>query len=278
MNNKKIGIAGVGMVGKQVERWFEPKENQVFVYDKFQKLGSLEDLNKAEIIFLCLPTPYRDNNEEGTDLDAFKEVIRFFKEPKIFVIKSTVPVGSTDKLQEEFSQHYFLHSPEFLTEVTAWDDFSKPYLQLIGYTEKSKKLAEGIMDILPKGEQSFISSAKVTEMFKFIRNVFPSIKIIFMNLIYDLCGPLGIEYDEVKKIMAADKWIGTSHLEVVHKGYRGFGGKCLPKDLRMLIKLCKNKKVKADLLEIVDKVNYDLLKGQGLEKKLEEFWLNNHNQ
>ena len=143
MKNKfKIGVAGVGMVGDQVKRWFESKGFPVFAYDKFKNIGKEEDLFGADIIFLCLPTPHKKSALNGVDISVFKKFADKFKEQKIFVIKSTVPPGTTEELQKECSKHLFLHSPEFLTEATAWMDFSKPIFQLLGCTEKSKKIAE----------------------------------------------------------------------------------------------------------------------------------------
>lgn len=274
----KIGIIGLGMVGTQIERWFRPKKRPVFVYDKFKKIGSLENLNSACIIFLCLPTPHIRGSKLGVNFSEFEKVIKFFKKQKIFVIKSTVPPGTTDYLQKRFKYHYFFHNPEFLTESRAWREFSKPNLQLIGYAKKSKKLAENILDILPKAKYSDVMPAVATEIFKFARNAFFSVKVIFANQVYDLCRSFKINYEDIKKAMAAEPWMGTGqHLEVIHKGYRGFGGKCLPKDLKTLIKVFKSQKLKPELFETADKINEEILEKQKLTERLKKQWLNNKN-
>jgi len=272
-----IGIVGLGMVGGQAQRWFKSKKFKTIGYDKFKDggIGKLKDLMPADIIFLCLPTPHKDDHHGGVDLSDFEKIISLFKEQKIFVIKSTVPIGATESLQKKFKNHYFFHNPEFLTENTAWKDFSKPILQIIGYTPKSKNLAKNILDILPQAKETAAISATSSEIFKFVRNAFFAMKVVFANQVYDLCEACCIDYDQVKDLMLSEPWIGGQHLEVVHKGYRGFGGKCLPKDLKTLIKFFKFKGVKPELFETVDRINHNLLNKQNLNETLKNLWLNN---
>ncbi|MEK7646858.1 MAG: hypothetical protein AAB378_00605 [Patescibacteria group bacterium] len=276
-DNKNIGIVGLGMVGMQVQRWFKLKNHKIFTYDKFKASDFREDVDRARIIFLCLPTPYSNKEKSGVDLSVFKEMIRFFKQPKLFVVKSTVPVGTTEKLQTLFPRHYFMHNPELLTETTAWQDFSKPALQLIGCTQKSRPLVSHVLKILPSAKYAKIMSATAAEIFKYSRNAFFATKVIFANQIYDLCQAYNVDYKIIQEALAAEPWIGSNHLHVIHKKYRGFGGKCLPKDLKTLIKVFQYKKIKPELFKAVDKINSELLKKQKLEKTLNKFWLRNIN-
>jgi UDP-glucose 6-dehydrogenase len=82
-----------------------------------------------------------------------------------------------------------------------------------------------------------------------------SVKVVYANQIYDLCEKLGIDYNRVRECAAADKRIGPSHLEIFHKGYRGYGGKCLPKDTRALIWLGDKLGVDLELLKTSEKIN-----------------------
>ena len=274
--DKKIGVIGLGMVGNEVYKWFKEKKFLVFGYDKFKKSDSLEDVEKAKIIFLCLPTPYDKN--KGYDISALTENLDYFKksDSKIFVIKSTLLPGTTDYFQKKYKNHYFLFCPEFLTEATAEKDFREPYLQVLGYTQKSKKIAPKILKILPRARLlDIIVEAKVAELFKLVRNAFFSTKVIFSNTVFDLCEKLGIDYEKVKLLMKKDPWIGGIHFEIVHKGKRGFGGKCLPKDLLALIWCYQKNKLKPKLFETVWRVNFNLLKRQKLLKKLYKDWLQN---
>lgn len=273
---EKIGIIGLGMVGGVIYRWFKEKKYQVFGYDKFKKVGTLKEVEGAKIIFLCLPTPY--DKEKGYDLSSLIENLEYFKnkDSKIFVIKSTVLPGTTDYFQKKYKRHYFLFSPEFLSEATAEKDFRKPFLQVVGYTQKTKKLAQKILKILPKAKiLNIITEAKAAEIFKLVRNAFFSTKVIFSNIVFDLCQKLDVDYEEVKMLMKTDPWIGGIHFEIFHKGKRGFGGKCLPKDLLALIWCYKKLKLKPKLFEVVWKENFNLLKKQKLLKKLFRDWLQN---
>ncbi|MEI6296579.1 MAG: hypothetical protein WCO84_02935 [bacterium] len=274
----KIGVAGVGMVGAQVKKWFELKKFEVFAYDSFKNIGKFEDLQSADIVFVCLPTPHSKRSDTGVDVEVFKKFFRNFNGPKIFVIKSTVPPGTTEFLQEAFPDYSFLHSPEFLTESTAWEDFSKPVFQLLGYTEKSKNIANDVIKILPRGKVNEVVRSNESEIFKFTRNAFFAMKVIFANQIYDLSQKFGADYDVLKKLMLADPWIGGHHLEVIHKGYRGFGGKCLPKDLKTFIKVFEKKRVTPSLFNVVDQINETMLKKQKLGETLKKYWLGNYNE
>jgi len=90
--------------------------------------------------------------------------------------------------------------------------------------------------------------------------------VVFANQMYDLCEKLGIQYDRVKEAAAADKRIGPTHLDILHKGYRGYGGKCLPKDIRALIQLGNELGVELALLKEVEKINSEMRKRQELDK------------
>jgi len=132
---QKIGIFGVGMVGGALKRYFEKREEyEIYSYDK-KGLGSIEELNKADFIYVCLPTPYIPG--KGCDTSLVEEGISHLSGEKVIIIKSTVIPGTTDMLQKKFPQHKFLFNPEFLTEDTADQDMGFPDRQIVGYTEKS---------------------------------------------------------------------------------------------------------------------------------------------
>lgn len=269
---QKIGIVGLGMVGTQVERYFREMKFAVFGFDKFKKTGSLEDVDKTKIIFLCLPTPY--DKKTGYNIGNLESVIRFFKKSKIFVIKSTILPGTTTTLQRKYKKHYFLHNPEFLREVSAWKDFVASHIQLVGYTLKSKRFAKQILGLLPPAPHRKIFNAETTELIKLINNSFLSLKVAFANEIYDLTKKIGVDYDLVKDSVGLDPRIGKSHFDVWHGNYRGFGGKCLPKDLKALVYFIQKSKSGGKLLKTADEENLKLFKKQKLLKRLNE-WLDN---
>ncbi|GIW65718.1 MAG: hypothetical protein KatS3mg094_237 [Candidatus Parcubacteria bacterium] len=273
MKQQKIGIIGLGIVGQTLFDWLKKEKFEVYGYDKFKNIGSLEEVNKAKIIFLCLPTPY--SPKTGYDLSALEENIKYFKTPKVFIVKSTLLPGTIEYFQKKYKIHQFLHNPEFLREKYPYEDFVKPVIQLVGYTQKSKNLAEKILQLLPKASYTKIVDSKISELAKLTINDFLALKVIFANQVYDLCQKLKINYDELREILENEPRLGKTHLKVFYEGYRGFGGKCLPKDLNALIYLYKKLKINPELFQFVWKLNYKYLKNQKLIKKLQQDWLNN---
>lgn len=255
------------MVGGALRRYFEKiAGKEVFVYDKHQKLGSPQEINKGEIIFICVPTPF-NKEKDYCDLSCVKEAFSILKGNKIVVIKSTVLPGTSDYFQKKYPNLKVLHNPEFLTEATAEQNMRYPDRQLVGYTnEDSHRVAGDIMELLPLAPFCRILPAKETEMIKYFGNTWFSTKVIFANQMYDLCQKLGIDYDNVKEASGADKRVGRSHLEVWHKGKRGYAGKCLPKDIKALIKFADKQGIDLKVHKVVDDINDKLLKEQGIKE------------
>lgn len=268
---KKIGIVGVGMVGGALKNYFEKQEAWLFIYDKGKDLGSMNEINQADIIFICVPTPF-DKEKQSFDLTYVEEVCGNIEGEKIIVIKSTVVPGTTQKLQEKYSQHKFLFNPEFLTEITAEQDMNYPDRQIIGYTDKSFTVAGELMQLLPLAPFEKIVPAFIAEFCKYGGNTWFSVKVSKNNEFYDLFKIFGGSYEDFKSLincMAADKRIGRSHLEVIHKGYRGYGdmrvSKCLPKDTKALLKFASDLNVKMPVLEAADRYNDELFDKQNTQ-------------
>ncbi len=267
MKDYKVGIMGIGMVGGATARYFESKGIKPFLYDPPRGLDSKEEINKAEMVFICVPTPY-DDEKGGFDLSFVRQAISILNGEKIVVLKSTILPGSTDDLQAEFPQHKILFNPEFLTEVTADQDMKFPDRQIVGYTEKSFNVAKDLMLLLPLAPFERIVPAKVAEIVKYFNNTWFATKVIFANQVYDVCGKLNADYDLIAECASADKRVGPSHLQVLHKGYRGYGGKCLPKDTRAFIQLGERLGVDLKLLKMVEEINNDLIGKQGMNGKI----------
>lgn len=247
------------MVGGAMQRYFIDQKIDVVAYDPFKGFDDEDEINKAEIIFICVPTPFNaeKNNFDTVYLD---EAFGVLTGNKIVVIKSTVLPGTTAAYQKKFPQHKILFSPEFLTEATADKDVREPNRQIVGYTEQSKDAAEEVLKILPRAPFEKIVSAEEAEMVKYYNNCFYALKVAYVNQIYDLCQKLKIDYNTVKDCAKAEPMMGTNHFEIFHKGYRGYGGKCLPKDVRALIRLAKGVGVDLSLLQRAEEYNNGLIK------------------
>lgn len=259
----KIGIVGVGMVGGALSRYFEKVGRKTFLYDNGKNLGAIENVNQADVIFICVPTPF--TKEKGFDLSYVENAISKIKGEKVIVIKSTVLPGTTENLQKKYPRHRFLFNPEFLVEEKADNDMENPDRQIIGYTNKSRSLAQKILSLLPKASFERIIPSTEAEMVKYFGNTFLATKVIFGVQIYQLCKKLGINYEIVRECASADLRIGPSHLDVHHGGYFGYGGKCFPKDIRALIQFADSLGVDLKLHKTVEKINNQLMKEQGIE-------------
>lgn len=250
-------------------RGFVPGETLIGYDPVKEGHDDLVPLQRTDIVFVAVPTPYLtgEDGKFGFDLSFVRQAISSLEGEKVVVIKSTVLPGATDQLQGEFPQHKILFNPEFLTEVTADQDMNYPDRQLIGTTEKSYNVAADVMHLLPMAPFERVMPAKEAEMVKYFGNTWFAAKVVFANQIYDLCQAVGVDYDVVKEAAAADKRIGRSHLEVFHKGYRGYGGKCLPKDTRALIELGDRLGVEMALLKRVEELNNALVAARAEAEK-----------
>jgi UDPglucose 6-dehydrogenase len=252
-----IGVMGLGVVGDAVHHSFERQGRPLRVYDPGRKLGSAEEINEADIVFVCVPTPY--DAARGFDSRALEDAVSMLEGSKVVVIKSTVLPGTTEAYQVRYTQHCLLFNPEFLREAHARADFSRPDRQIVGYTAQSRHLAEWVMGLLPAAPFTRTVAAREAEMVKYMTNCFLALKVTYANEMYDLAAALDIDYDAVREGVEADERIGASHLQVMDGGYRGYGGKCLPKDTKALLELAERLGVPLRLLRTADRVNASLL-------------------
>ncbi|KKW30236.1 MAG: hypothetical protein UY75_C0038G0008 [Parcubacteria group bacterium GW2011_GWC2_52_8c] len=279
MRSLHVGVIGVGMVGTPLARYFEERMGyrrgkELFLFDTNPDKNCSDDIGRADVIFVCLPTP--PAKDGSCDLSRISGAVKRIRGSKIVVIKSTVPPGTTESLQKKYPRHKFLFNPENLTERNAWEDFVRPDVQSVGFTAKSKEAAAMVLSLLPKAP--FMSpwgvgtyhrveiTATEAEIIKYARNVHFARKVNFANLLAALANKLGVDYEHIRLGMAADFRIGDSHLDVTHGGYRGFGGYCLPKDLDALIAHLERRGFSdgAELLKADRDFNKKLLKQQGL--------------
>ena len=267
------------MVGAPLKRYFEERRGYergvtLFLYDIDPNKGYPDDINQADIIFVCVPTPRGENG--SARINAVADALGTIIGNKVVVIKSTVPPGTTEYFQEKYPQHKILFNPEFLTESQAWEDFIKPDRQIVGFTEASIDAAHAVLSLLPKAP--FMSpwgintyrpikiTATEAEIIKYGGNVYFSRKVTFANALAALAEHHEVNYDNIRVGMAADYRIGDSHLDVTHGGYRGFGGYCFPKDLNALMVHMEECGISegAQLLRSDWEFNKKLLESQGL--------------
>lgn len=219
-----------------------------------------EGLSHGEIIFLALPTPEDEDGSADLSyvLGVAKEIGKQLEGYKIIVDKSTVPVGTADKVRETISKETnvefdVVSNPEFLREGFAVDDFLKPERIVIG---SSSNKATDLMKRLYKpfvrsGNPIIVMDEKSAELTKYAANSFLATKITFMNEIANYCERVGADVDKVRIGMGTDSRIGKRFL---FPGI-GYGGSCFPKDVKALYKSGKDVNFNFSILDAVVKVN-----------------------
>jgi UDPglucose 6-dehydrogenase len=250
-----VGVAGLGVVGSAVARWFQRQGRRVAVYDPPHGHDDPSPLREARVVFVCVPTPYGEAGYDATQLEA---AVAAIPPGPAVVIKSTVLPGTTERLQARHPERPFLFNPEFLRERTADEDFVRPDRQIVGYTARSRKAAAEVLAMLPPASYRRLMPATEAELVKYMTNTFLAMKVVFANQFYDLCQRLGADYDLVREGAAADPRVGASHLDVWDGGERGYGGKCLPKDMKALIDFAASLGVPMRLLRTADALNEQL--------------------
>ncbi len=256
MKQPKVGIIGYGMVGKAVGAWFK----NAAIYSLHQYADGIEKVNQSDVIFLTVPTPY--NAKTGYDLSALEDATKKITGRKIVVLKSTVLPGTTIDLQRRYPKHTWLFNPEFLRDKTNIWDFLHADRQIVGMarnTAAHRKAAKLVMRMLPKAPYEAITTSTEAEVIKLGANCFLATKVVFSNMLFDLCVRLGADYEAVRGGVGNDPRITTSMTKVLQDGYRGYSGKCFPKDMGALIWYGKKTKHPFPLLKVADSINWKLL-------------------
>ena len=219
-----------------------------------------EGLDHGEIIFLALPTP--EDEDGSADLSYVLDVSRLIGEKinsyKVIVDKSTVPVGTSDKVKKVISKKAkcdfdVVSNPEFLREGFAVDDFLKPERIVVGSSsERATKLMEKLYKpFVRSGNPIIIMDEKSAELTKYAANSFLATKITFMNEIANYCEKVGANVDQVRVGMGTDSRIGKRFL---FPGI-GYGGSCFPKDVKALQKAGRDQSYDFKILNAVIEVN-----------------------
>jgi UDPglucose 6-dehydrogenase len=262
----RIGIVGLGVVGGALRSYLRCSELEPAVYDPGLGFDNFAEVDSADLVFVCVPTPY--HLDSGFDCGAIEQTVAALGGSKTIVIKSTVLPGTTDRLQALHPRHRILFNPEFLREGQAEQDFFEPDRQIVGFSRRwDREFANALMDLLPAAPYEALVPARAAEMVKYATNAFLALKVIFANELFDLSSALGIDYADVRAGLGADARVGLSHLDVNDRGYRGYGGKCLPKDTMSLIDLARDLGVPLRVLEAAHAVNLSL-RGDALREDL----------
>lgn len=200
-----------------------------------------EAVDRAQIIFLALPTPPGENGSADLKyvLGVADELGKILAEYKVIVDKSTVPVGTAEKVRAAVAKHArepfdVVSNPEFLREGFAVDDFLKPDRVVVGTSSaRARKLMEDLYKpFVRQGNPIIFMDERSAELTKYAANAFLAMKITFMNEIANFCDAVGADVDKVRIGIGSDSRIGKRFL---FPGI-GYGGSCFPKDVQALAK------------------------------------------
>jgi len=235
-----ISIFGCGYVGQALYHGLSPYFS-IKIYDKFKKGYDtlIDTINHSKVIFVSVPTPVKNNGSQYlSDLvNSVSAIDQVSSERKIIVVRSTVLPGTMEMLKNTFPNQGFVFNPEFLTERTYVNDFINSNRIILGSdNEEDMKIVEDIYRVRFPQTKIFKVKPKEAEIVKYVCNCFFAVKVSFMNEIKEICDKIGIDFNIVKDMFIADQRVGNSHTEVPgFDGFKGFGGKCLPKDLKSFI-------------------------------------------
>jgi UDPglucose 6-dehydrogenase len=265
-----VGIIGKGFVGGAMYENFKDVFNTL-VWDTDETKRTVatfrEFVDKSDIIFVCVPTPSRQDGScdisiVGSVIDDIAQVDR----RKYVVIKSTVTPGTTERLASDF-QMTIGFNPEFLTEAKAYNDFRTQPLIVIGADDP------GIATVMTQLYYEFNSkvdnvahviqrTTKEAELFKYLANCFLATKVTFANEFKTLCDSIDVDYNKISELAVLDKRLGHTHWRVPGPdGKLGFGGSCFPKDTAALLNYCEENGVQLWLLTEAVYINDDLRDG-----------------
>ena len=236
-----LGIIGNGFVGNAIfqglNHYYDLK---VYDIDPKRSTSTFKEAVDCDLVFLCVPTPMHKDTGE-CDLSYIESVFEKVDQAAcscIFAIKSTVPVGTTKKLNEKYKNIKIIHSPEFLTARTAATDFICPSRHIVGgEVENGTDLLKRIYEERFPGVPCHTMTSDESEFVKYFANCFFATKVSYFNEMAVFARACGLDWDKVIEGVMSDGRIGISHYQVPgFDGSFGFGGTCFPKDINALIK------------------------------------------
>jgi len=259
----KIGLIGYGIVGKAIDftvsEYFETVK-----YDKYQEqYNDFNVLKDCEFIFIAVPTPF-DCKENKSNDSAVVEALQKLQEinfNNIVIVKSTIAPGRCAFYKKEFNLN-IVFNPEFLREsTTPNEDFKNQHIIVIGNDNEEQylKTESFFKKFCREDAKYFNTSTTEAEMIKCCQNTMLASRVAVANMIYDACQKMGVNYENIREVAFKPFDIIGPHMTMVPgpDGKRGYGGKCLPKDIRALGSVCDSKLIR-ELISYNDGLRDDL--------------------
>lgn len=228
--SEKVGIVGFGAVGKGVKALFP----EAAVYDEPLGIGTRDEINECDFVFVAVPTPQAPDG--SCDLSIIEDVVGWIEAGTI-IIRSTVAVGSTDRLREQTGKR-IVFQPEYGPGETPDHPFRDVrdirWIILGGPREDTIPVVDLYKTTFNADIAIHQTDARTAELTKYMENCYLAMKVTFCNEFYDIAQVMGVDYNELRELWLLDPRITRSHT-FVFPSSRGFGGKCLPKDVSSMI-------------------------------------------
>jgi UDPglucose 6-dehydrogenase len=246
----KVAVIGIGAVGSAIAKLF----TDAVQYDEPKNIGSRAEINACDVAFICVPTPRQSDG--ACDVSIVEDVVSWLDGP-VGVIRSTVAVGTTTRLARVY-QKALVFQPEYGPAETPdhpFNDLRKVRWMILGGDRRAAKtVARAWKQVYSADVTIAFTTAEAAELCKYMENAFLATKVAFCNEFFDISTALGVDYDELRELWLLDPRIGRSHTFVFPEK-RGFGGKCLPKDLDALVHIAGSAGANPEILKAVVEKN-----------------------
>jgi UDPglucose 6-dehydrogenase len=256
MKQPSVAIVGFGAVGRGIRQLFPA----AVAYDPPLGIGTREEVNACQYAMISVPTPSLPDG--SADISIVEGAVGWI-ECEHIVLRSTVPVGTTDRLRRETGKA-IVFQPEYGPAATPDHPFSDPrkvrWVILGGERAETIPVADLYKTTFNSDIHVHQTDARTAELTKYMENCFLALKVAFCNEFYDLAGVFGVDYNELRELWLLDPRVGRSHT-FVFPSERGFGGGCLPKDLRAMISAARGVGYDPTLLAEVLATNLRLRQG-----------------
>jgi len=263
----KVAIVGHGYVGKAMAEFFESHYDLVVVDTKFTGPQSIRDeefgrnhlftndlsaANGCDLIVVCLPTPRSDDGSCDTSLveSAIRDI-----DAELFLIKSTIEPGTTDRLKEATGKR-IVFSPEYCGESKYWTEYKfhtdvkeTPWFTFGGDPEDTEAMVRFFIKVVGPTKIYHQTDTLTAELAKYVENTFYAMKVTFCYEINELCERMGVDYYKLREAWLLDPRLNPMHTAVFQESEKPFGGKCFPKDVSAIARYAEKLGYDAKLIQ-----------------------------
>lgn len=255
----RIAIVGAGAVGLGIAKLFP----DATLYDEPKNLGTRAAVNECDVAFVCVPTPSAADG--SCDTSIVEAVVAWISGP-VICIRSTVEIGTTRRLAESTGKAV-VFQPEYGPAETPdhpFNDLRNVRWVILGGEPSATRVVARVWKSVYNADLVIrYTTFETAELCKYMENAFLSMKVTFCNEFFDIAEGVGVDYDELRELWLLDPRIGRSHTWVF-PDKRGFGGRCLPKDLDAIIRTAETRGVGSQLLRAVRDANGQLRRAKAV--------------